>query len=259
MKNFFLSLKTTVWTLFVLVCLFFLGSYMMPMHRDIFGPMNDGILMNWVQAIAVANLWQTWWLFVSVAGLVLLTMNTLVCSFHAIKGKWTRDDFLLRISPQAVHIGFLFILLAHLLGAGWGYKVSGMLPEGAAARLPENRGLHLAHIRVDADPAGYMKDWAAQVSLYENDQPVKTGVLGPNKPLFYKGTGIYLKNLNFERGPAAILLVAKDPGAVWALVGGILFMLGSVSLLALKWKKTGISQMQNQDKPQISRIDADTV
>jgi cytochrome c biogenesis protein ResB len=82
-----------------------------------------------------------------------------------------------------------------------------------------------------------MQDWSAEVSLYESNEVVKRGTLGPNKPLFYKGVGVYLKSLDFERGPAALLMVNKDPGAVWALVGSILFMLGSITLLALKWKK----------------------
>ena len=56
MKNFFLSLKTTVWTLFVLVCLFFVGSYMMPAHREVFAPMNDDILFRWVNRIASGSL-----------------------------------------------------------------------------------------------------------------------------------------------------------------------------------------------------------
>jgi len=67
---------------------------------------------------------------------------------------------------------------------------------------------------------------------------VKSGTLGPNSPLFWGGTGIYLKSLNFDRGPAALLLIAKDPGAIWALVGSVFFTLGSVTLLALKWKKS---------------------
>ena len=82
-----------------------------------------------------------------------------------------------------------------------------------------------------------MTDWSADVSLYENSKLVKGGTLGPNTPLFYGGTGVYLKSLNFDRGPAALLMVAKDPGAVWALVGGVLFILGAVTLLALKWKR----------------------
>jgi hypothetical protein len=237
MKNFFLSLKTTVWTLFVLVCLFFLGSYMMPMHREIFASMNEDILFRWAGNTASGSLRYTWWFFVALAGLALLAINTLACSAQAVKGKWTRSDFLLRISPQVIHAGFLFILLAHLLGAGWGYKTSGMVPEGAFARLPENRGLYLKTIRVRTDERGFMTDWAAETWLYEGDRVVKAGTLGPNAPVFYQGMGIYLKHLSFEAGPVALLVVAKDPGAVWALVGGILFMLGLVTLLFLKWKK----------------------
>ena len=238
MKNFFLSLKTTVWTLLALVVLFFIGSYMMPAHREVFVRMNDDILFRWARNTAMGELWSTWWFFAATAGLVLLTINTIVCSFQAIKGRWSRDDFLQRLATQVIHVGFLCILLAHLLGAGWGYKLSGVMPEGAYAPLPEDKALQLHQVRVQTNVRGFMIDWSADVSLYENNQLVKSGTLGPNVPLFYKGTGIYLKSLNFDRGPAAVLLIAKDPGAVWALVGGILFMLGSVTLLAMKWRET---------------------
>jgi hypothetical protein len=53
----------------------------------------------------------------------------------------------------------------------------------------------------------------------------------------YRGVGIYLKSLNYERGSAAIIHVAKDPGAIWALAGSILFMLGTITLLIVKWKR----------------------
>jgi cytochrome c biogenesis protein ResB len=238
MRHFFLSLKTAVWTLFVMVCLFFIGSYMMPMHLEIFGPMNNDLLLHWVKDVAMDNVWQTWWFFVALAGLVLLTLNTIFCSIQAVRGKWSRIDFLLRISPQVIHIGFLFILLAHLLGAVWGYKLSGMMPEGAYAHLPEDLALRLNQIQVQSDARGFITDWSAEASLYENNHLVKSGTLRPNSPLFWGGTGIYLKSLNFDRGPAAHLLIAKDPGAIWALVGGVLFTLGSLTLLALKWKKS---------------------
>ncbi len=236
-KTFFLSLKTTVWTLLVLIGLFFIGSYMMPAHREIFAPMNDDILFVWVGNTAAGNLWYTWWFFAAIAGLALLTVNTLVCSAQAVKGKWTRDDFLLRISPQVIHIGFLFILLAHLLGAGWGYKVSGALPEGSYARLPEGRTVYLRSIRADVDSRGMPEGWSAEVMLYDDKEQLASGILGPNRPLLYQGMGVYMKSFELEPRPYALLLVAKDPGAIWALIGGVLFMLGSVTLLALKWKR----------------------
>ena len=237
MKNFFLSLKTAVWTLFALVCLFFVGSYMMPAHREVFAPMNEDILFRWVRHVASGSLGSTWWFFAGLAGLTLLAINTLVCSIQAVRGKWTGADFLLRISPQVIHAGFLFILLGHLLGAGWGYKLSGMMPEGAYAPLPEDLELRLYRINVRTDDRGFMTDWSADVSLFENSKLVKSGTLGPNTPLFYNGIGVYLKSLNFDRGPAALLVIARDPGAVWALIGGVLFILGSMTLLMLKWKK----------------------
>ena len=172
-----------------------------------------------------------------VAGLIVLTINTVVCSLQAIKGRWSRQDFLLRIAPQIVHIGFLFILLAHLIGAGWGYRLSGVVPEGSFANLPGGQSLILNKIRVQADAGGYLRDWEAEVYLYENSQRVAGGILGPNQPLFYRGVGIYLKSLEFEPAPAAFLLATKDPGAVWALVGAVLFIIGTGIILVLKWKK----------------------
>jgi cytochrome c biogenesis protein ResB len=235
MRNFLLSLKTAVWTLFVLFYLFLIGSYMLPVHRRVFGPMNDNLLFHWVKNVAADNVRQTWWFFAALVGLLLLTLNTIFCSIHAVWRKWSRNDFLLRISPQVIHVGFLFILLAHLLGACWGYKLSGMMPEGAYAPLPEGLALQLNKIQVQTDALGLMTDWSVEASLYENNHLVKSGTLGPNSPLFYGGTGFYLKSLNFDRGPAALLFIARDPGAIWALVGGVLFTLGSIALLALKW------------------------
>jgi len=238
MKNFFLSLKTTVWLLTGLICVFFLGSYLMPAYRDVHGTMNDRLLFQWVEQVAVNHPWVTGWFFLTLAALVLLTINTIACSIQTVKGKWSAEDFLLRISPQVVHLAFVVILLAHLLSAGWGYRISGMLPEGASARLPENRVLFLREIRAESDVRGYLRNWFAEVILYENGQRVAVGVLGPNAPLFYRGMGVYLKSFDLQRSPAAFLLVTRDPGAVWALVGAVLFMIGTMVVLFLKWKKT---------------------
>lgn len=237
MKNFFLSLKTTVWVLFALIFVFFLGSYLMPAYKDVHGSMNDRLLFSWVEQTAMDHPWATSWFFASLAGLVLLTVNTIACSIQAIKGKWSRKDFLLRIAPQIVHVGFLCILLAHLLGAGWGYRLSGMLPVEASATLPDGRSLYLSDLRPLVDERGNLRDWAAVIAIFENDQRVASGVLGPNAPLFYKGMGVYLKSFDLRDRPIAFLMVNRDPGAAWALAGSVLFMIGATSILVLKWKK----------------------
>ncbi len=237
MKNFFLSLKTTVWLLTGLIGAFFLGSYLMPEYRDIHNAMNDRILFAWVREIAVLHPWATGWFFLSLAGLSLLAVNTAVCSVQAVRGRWSRADAVLRIAPQIVHAGFLLILLAHLLGAGWGYRISGVLPEGGSGRLPDGRVVELRSIRVLTDASGRPRDWTADVAVYRNGRETAAGSLGPNRPLFTGGAGIYLKSFELDPSPAAFLLVTRDPGAVWALAGAILFTIGSVVILMVKWKK----------------------
>jgi len=236
MKNFFLSLKTTVWVLFALICVFFLGSYLMPAHKDVHVAMNDRLLFQWVEQYALGSPWAASWFFLSLAGLVVLTINTIVCSWQAIKGKWSREDFLIRIAPQVVHIGFLFILLAHLLGAGWGYRITGALPVERSAQLPDGKVLYLNDLRPQVDDRGNLRDWAAVVGIFENDKLVASGVLGPNAPLFHEGMGVYLKSFDLRDRPVALLMVNRDPGAVWALFGSVLFMIGTGIILVLKWK-----------------------
>ncbi len=235
MINFFRSLKTTVWTLLALIGLFFVGSYMMPAHHDIFASMNDDLLFRWVERVGIVSLQYTWWFFAAVAGLAILAINTLICSVQAVKGRWTRREFLLRISPQVIHLGFLLILLAHLLGAVWGYRVSGALPEASYARLPDGRTIHLQSVQADMNPRGMPEGWSAEVTLLDGNVQMASGTLGPNRPLLYEGVGIYMKSFELGPRPYAVLLVTKDPGALWALAGGILFTVGSLMLLILKW------------------------
>ena len=81
-------------------------------------------------------------------------------------------------------------------------------------------------------PGGSPTSWTTSAT-----RPAASGGLGPNRPLFVGGTGIYLKSFSFEGAPVAVLMVNKDPGALWALAGSILFAMGSVTVLLLKWKK----------------------
>lgn len=242
MRSFFLSLKTTTWTLLALILLFLVGAYMMPRYRDVFGPMNSLLLLQWAAEIGSRHPVLTWWFFGSIIALVTLTINTIVCSVQAVKGRWSRAEFLLRVSPQVIHIGFLLILFAHLIGAVQGYRISGVLPKGAIAGLPEGRALYLREIYTRVDNAGYLMDLSAEVYLFEDNNKVKVGVIGPNRPLFYRGAGVYLNGLGFKEGDSAIIMVTKDPGSTWALAGAIVFMIGSILLLAVKRQKAWLGR-----------------
>jgi len=231
--DFFISLKTAVWLMLAVLAVLFAGSAIMPSRPDIYGDMNDILLFDWLRETAgkPMNFW-----FVAALGLLaVLAVNTIVCSLDSLIKKLNRREFLLRISPQLMHIGFLFILLGHLLGAGWGFKTGGALNEGRSGILPDGKAVVLRSLDMQFYPSGMPRDWSANVDIYENNSRVASGTLGANRPLFVDGIGIYLKSLTQTNdGPAAVIHVARDPGALWALAGAIVFTVGNFIFLWLK-------------------------
>lgn len=59
----------------------------------------------------------------------------------------------------------------------------------------------------------------------------------PNDPMFHKGFGIYLKQVELAPTPMALFEVHREPGALWALLGALLFTGGNLMLLAQRRKR----------------------
>lgn len=231
MKKFwglFTSLKLSLWLTSAILVLFLYGAIVMP-REEIFMGMSEGPLFKWLIDTPVVF---TWWLWASIFILVFLTLNTFICSIDSIIKK--KNAFVLLIAPQVIHIGFLFILLAHLLSSLGGYKLSGPVPEGMAVKLPNGQVFRVFDLNARPSPEGYILDWDASIMFISEGKPVKTEKLSPNKPAFFGGLGYYLKEIRFEPSPVALMEVSREPGAPWALAGGIFFSLGTVALVILK-------------------------
>ena len=228
--GFFISLRTAIWLLIALICLLLFGSLVMPNHEE-FLALHTVALFDWMQEMPMSI---TWWLWACIAVLSLLTANTLVCSIESLLRKRESRQWLLIISPQVMHIGFLFILLAHLLSSYNSFKAITHAYQGSAFRLPNNLELRFNKVNAEADAMGYVKDWSADIEYFKNGQTVAQDRILPNSPSFQEGLGIYIKTVKFDPFPVAIIEVSREPGAPWALVGGALFMLGMVTLLFLK-------------------------
>lgn len=166
-----------------------------------------------------------------------MTANTILCSIESIIKKKQRKSWLLAISPQIIHIGFLFFLLAHLLSSAGSYRGTVVAHEGSAFALTSDLVVNVKEIKIDISPAGYISDWEVGVEYLSGDSKLKGDFLKPNSPSFYGGTGIYLKDIQAYPYKAVLLEVSREPGAVWALIGGILFMAGTIILLILKIKQ----------------------
>jgi hypothetical protein len=231
----FLSLRTTLWLLCALIVLLLTGAVLMPMKEE-FGTIHTLPLLRWIpeQPLSV-----TWWLWGTMGLLVVLTANTLFCSIESVLRKRGVSQWLLIISPQVIHIGFLFILLAHLMSAISGFKGVTAAREGSVLELPGGVSVGIGPITVSLDSYGYIRDWAVDIEYVAGGKVVRSDRLMPNAPSFFEGMGIYVKDLRTFPDRAILLELSREPGALWALIGGILFTAGTVTLLAVKMKREG--------------------
>jgi cytochrome c biogenesis protein ResB len=232
-RDFFTSLRTTIWLSFGLIFLLFAGGFIMPSHEE-FQSLHTTPLFAW---LAENDPGVTWWLYAALAVLTLLAANTLVCSIEALIKKRSARTWLLTISPQVIHIGFLFILLAHLLSSYDSYQGMAMVREGDRLPLPDGITVAVDGIHAAMDPRGFISDWSADIRYVRGDQPATGGTVRPNEPLLYGGFGLYIKTVKFEPYPIALIQVSRDPGAPYALIGGIFFLIGMITLLLLKIRR----------------------
>ncbi len=231
--DFFLSLRTGLWLLLTLLCILLYGSFMMPLKEE-FQTLHVMPLFKWMTE---NSLGVVWWLWASVVALSLLTANTLLCSIESVFKKRGAKNLLLVLSPQVIHIGFLFVLLAHLLSSYGSSRETGFVANGTVVPLANGISVLFEEIKADADSSGDIIDWSAGISYLREGTRFKRDIIRPNSPSFQGGFGIYIKTVRFQPYPVALIEVSRDPGALWALVGGILFLAGMTTLLAVKIKR----------------------
>jgi len=231
--GFFLSLKTTVVLMLGLLMFFVAGALIMPVHSA-FESITWVPLFEW---LSEAPLSASWWLLGSLALLVALVLNTLACSIDSLIKKRSGRQWLLVIAPQIIHIGFLLMLVGHLVSGLSGYKEMFPFQEGTMVRMPGNIILKVSQIDVTLTKEGYPIDWRAAVDYIDNGKLVKSDYMAPNRPSFFRGYGAYLKQVRPYPIKAALVEITREPGAPWALGGGVVFMIGTIVLVGLKMSR----------------------
>jgi len=231
LSNFFFSLRTTLYLLGFILALMLAGAVIMPGRQE-FQTIHSTPMFAWLKH---QPLYATWWLWGLIGILSVLTVNTLFCSIESVVKKRKVTQWLLLISPQIIHAGFLFMLLAHLLSASGSYQVFGAVQEGNMIRISDSTVLRIKDIDIRTDPFGYISDWRVGIEYLEGGRVYKSDRIAPNDPALLMGFNINVKDL--QTYPEAVLLqISREPGAVWALAGGILFMIGIFTLITLKMK-----------------------
>lgn len=181
--------------------------------------LNDMPLVLWLQ---LAPLSFSWWLWLSVALVALLCLNAVLCSIEALRRKGRN------LAPHLMHAGFLLVVLAHLFSAWGGSKQQIEVAQGGSIGFPDGERVRVESITAKTGPMGMMSAFGAQMRVAGGEP----SLVHPNRPLFYKGYGIYIKDVALQPVPVALLEIHREPGAIPALLGALLFTAGNLMLLA---------------------------
>lgn len=232
MKGIVVSLNTGLILLIILVVLLMAGAFVMPFH-EAFGLLYVEPLLSWLRE---AELKISWWLWLSIATVALLSINTFFCSADSIKNKFGKTNFLLLIAPQIMHLGFIFIIIAHLMSSYSGSREIIQVREGTWLRLHDGSIVEIREVLISHDSAGYITDMGLSIIHYSEKGQTEFTVI-PNRPFLYRGRGLYLKAAYPYPLRVAIIEIGHEPGAIPALIGAVLFFGGNGLLLILKIKR----------------------
>jgi hypothetical protein len=74
------------------------------------------------------------------------------------------------------------------------------------------------------------------VSFLSDGKAFLKDIIRPNNPSVHRGFNINVKDLQLHPEEAVLLQINREPGAYWALAGGVLFMVGITILIMLRIK-----------------------
>jgi hypothetical protein len=215
------SLNLGLWLLAAVMVALAVGSFCSGSSET--AGLNDYPLFVWLRHAPIS---LSWWLWLAVGLIAILCVNATVCSIEALRKKGRS------IAPHLMHGGFLLIVVAHLFSAYGGMKDQIQVAQGSTIGFPDGEKIRVERISGEVGPMGMMKNYRA-------DLRIGSTVSGsqPNSPVFHKGYGIYVKEVALSPMPMALLEVHREPGAMPALLGALLFTAGNLMLLGQRRKR----------------------
>ncbi|UFS72279.1 cytochrome C biogenesis protein ResB [Geomonas sp. RF6] len=213
------SLTLGLWLMALVMLFLAIGSFSPGSSEQ--GGLNDVPLFVWLKEIPLPF---SWWLWLALLLLVVLTVNTILCTVEALKRKGRG------LGPHLMHAGFLLVAFAHLCSAYGSFKEPVQLRQGGSLAFPDGASYRIERIHATQGAMGMMSDYG--IELRAPDGRLLDS--RPNHPVFHRGYGIYVKQVALEPEPAALVEVHREPGAIPALAGALIFTVGNIMLLAAR-------------------------
>lgn len=224
-----LSLKTVFALFLACMAIMVVGSFSLTNNLAFFSGIDETPLFGWLADAGAIG--TTWWIYALILLLVFLAASTLVCTGDALISRLSGQQLLLKLSPQVMHIGVLFIMLGHLLTASMGFKVDALIKKGETRTIANGAGLTLNDVTVWKDRNGYDTDWEARFTWSRPGGESHEAVIRPARPHYFGAFGFYSKAVTTGKDAAALIRVCRDPGALWGLFGGIMLTFGGMGFL----------------------------
>lgn len=233
--RFLLSFRTVFGLLLASMAIAVVGSLVLPYNLAFFSGIDDTALFKWLAR--EDNLKLTWWIYALIAAMAALGASTVACTVEALMKIRGRKNLALKLSPQVMHLGVLFVMLGHLLTASLGTKADVRLETDHKAQVTDEVSIGLKEVRSKTDEAGYETDWEARIVLFYGGSSIgEEEFLRPARPIYAGQTGFYLKSIKNGDAPSALVRVCRDPGALWALIGGSLVAAGGLGFIYGRFK-----------------------
>ena len=219
MLKFFLSIKTSLWLTGLSVGVFLIGSFYIPQNLAMFSGINDVPLFTWLSDNNI-HFSKVSWIYLLIALMLLLWINTIVCSIDAIIKRTTWKALVRVLSPQVLHTAILFVLLGYFISASAGYKKDVPMNMVDGQKI-EGFDLKINDMEFFTNPGENSPRWRVHLKIDNNLHVLELG-----RPAFYNGVGFFAKSAQKKKMKAIIGLV-YDPGVLWELIGAVTFIIGA--------------------------------
>lgn len=191
------------------------------------------------------SIWHLWF-YLLIPVLALYGLNTLLCTWETTLRRWRagrRAPW--HHGPALVHLSFLLLLLAHLIG---GIGSQGGRPFRLDARwrmLGDGRDARVLSLRVDRHPSGQPRQLRAHLELRDDAGRTWRETVAYNSPLVSDaGAQLWLlvtaRHLHLvtrrgvERRPVVVLRRRQAPGHPLAFVS-VLLLISGVLAMGRRW------------------------
>jgi hypothetical protein len=197
---------------------------------------SQNVSMDDLRAFFVEPSWAHLWLYALVPVMSLYALNTFLGTVDEVMTKWEAG---LR-SPRAyaatlLHVGFLFALLAHLVGGVLNEEGRPVMIGGTFVALGEGRAARVVSLELPRLPTGALEQAYATLEVRDADGSTHTELVSYNAPLS-RGLGSELFILAKQGNPAQPMVMLRHrhaPGNPIALVGALLMAAGTL----LMWRR----------------------